>query len=212
METKSEIRRRVLKERNTLSREEAIKKSALIFRRLCALNEYQGAKTVLAYMDYKNEVMTCEFIRQCISDGKRVALPRVEDAAGDETGAASINAASKNGASDRFCGKALVIYEIGNADTDTLPGFKGIPEPDSSVLPRISPREIDLAVIPGVAFDCGRYRIGYGAGFYDRFLCCLRPDCAKAGVAYSLQMAESIPAGKYDIPMDMVVTEDNIYY
>ncbi|MEN6315384.1 MAG: 5-formyltetrahydrofolate cyclo-ligase [Clostridiaceae bacterium] len=206
METKSEIRRRILKERNTLSREEIIKKSALIFRRLCALSQYQMAKTVLAYMDYRNEVMTCEFIRQCICDGKKVVLPRVEAVTRNETGKASADEES-----DHFCANALVIYEIGNADTDTLSGYKGIPEPNSSVLRRIDPQEVDLAVIPGVAFDYARYRIGYGAGFYDRFLCCLRQDCEKAGVAYSLQMVKSIPAGKYDIPMDMVVTEDYIY-
>lgn len=189
IETKAEIRKRILKLRYTLSSEETCDKSAMIFERLCGLSQYKGAKTVIAYMDYKNEVMTSEFIRKCRRDGKRVALPRVE------TGQLYKN--------------ELRFYEIDRIETDTLLGFKGIMEPDSAVLNRME--EIDLAVIPGVAFDYGKSRIGYGAGYYDRSLCCLRPDCIKAGVAYSIQMVEAIPTGEYDIPMDMVVTEDTIY-
>jgi len=186
METKAEIRKRILKQRNALSREEACAKSMLIFSGLCKLSKYQNAKTVLAYMDYKNEVMTCEFIKKCRCDGKRVVLPKVD-------------------------ADALLLYKINDVETDTLPGFKGIPEPNCAILNGIDPEEIDLAVIPGVAFDYNKHRVGYGAGYYDRFLSRLRPDCFKAGVAYSLQMVDVIPAGMYDIPMDIVVTEDIIY-
>lgn len=206
METKSEIRRRILGQRNGLCREAVIEKSARIFKRLCGLNRYKSANTVMAYMDYRNEVMTVEFIQQCIREGKRVVLPKTEAVFTDDTCIASAGEHSK-----QLCANVIAAYEVCNVNTDIRPGFKGIPEPDSSVSRRIDPKEIDLAVVPGVAFDYGGRRIGYGAGFYDRFLCCLRPDCTKAGVAYCIQMVESIPAGKYDIPMDLVVTEEGIY-
>jgi 5-formyltetrahydrofolate cyclo-ligase len=71
---------------------------------------------------------------------------------------------------------------------------------------------MDLAVVPGVAFDLERRRIGYGAGYYDRFLPRLRQDCLAVGVAYSLQLVENIQAGEHDIPMDAVITEDRILF
>lgn len=166
--------------------EEVNEKSAEIFERLCALRQYDNAKIVLAYMDYRNEVMTGEFIKRCRRDGKRVTLPKVEP------------------------GNSLSVYEINEVKRDTLPGFKGIPEPNSAILNRLDPAEIDLAVIPGVAFDYGRHRVGYGAGYYDRFIPRLRSDCVKAGVAYSLQLVDKINTGRYDVPMDIVVTEDEI--
>ena len=187
METKTEIRKRLLEQRNALSMKEVNEKSAVVFERLCKLRQYDKSKIILAYMDYRNEVMTGEFIKRCRRDGKRVVLPKVESGNGE---------------------RVLSLYEINEAGRDILPGFKGIPEPDSAILNRMYPAEIDLAVIPGVAFDYGRHRIGYGAGYYDRFLSWLRQDCVKAGVAYSMQLVDKIPAGRYDIPMDIVVTED----
>jgi 5-formyltetrahydrofolate cyclo-ligase len=107
---------------------------------------------------------------------------------------------------------SLSLYEIRDMDKDIIPGFKGIPEPNSEILQIINPEDIDLAVIPGVAFDEKKNRLGYGAGYYDRFLKLVRPDCIKAAVAYRLQLLKSIPVEIYDIPMDMVITEDLVIY
>lgn len=188
METKAELRKRLIQGRNQLSSEEVREKSALIFDRLCSLEQYQKAKTVLVYMDYRNEVMTRGFIQRCRREGKRVVLPKV--------------------APDCL----LELYEINEIACDTAPGFKGIPEPDSSRLRCMDAAEIDLAVVPGVAFDGERRRVGYGAGYYDRFLPSLRRDCPVIAVAYSLQLVENIEPGMYDIPMDAVITEDRILF
>jgi 5-formyltetrahydrofolate cyclo-ligase len=91
-----------------------------------------------------------------------------------------------------------------------LTGYMGIAEPDASILHRVDPLEIDMVVVPGVAFDMARNRIGYGGGYYDRFLCTLRPDCLKVAVAFELQVFDSIPAASYDIPVDIIVTEERI--
>ena len=210
MESKDEIRKRVLKLRTGLSTEEIQSKSTAIFERIYALRQYKEAATVLTYMDYKNEVMTGEFIRRCQHDGKRVALPKVvvegnvrDRAVADKASASSIPAKAQTGPA-----YALAVYVINDIDKDTLPGYKGIMEPDSTVLKLLDPSEIDLAVIPGVAFDHGKNRIGYGAGYYDRFLYKLRSDCLKVSAAFGLQLVDAIPADRYDVPVDMVVTEE----
>jgi 5-formyltetrahydrofolate cyclo-ligase len=219
MELKDEIRKRVLKLRTGLSAEEIRSKSTAIFERIYALRQYKEAATVLAYMDYKNEVMTGEFIKKCLHDGKRVALPKV--VVEDDISALSVPDRA-HGKLERALSVAekvpalsvpdkvptLSIYEINDIDKDTLPCYKGIIEPDSTVLKLLDPSEIDLAVIPGVAFDQGKNRIGYGAGYYDRFLHKLRADCLKVSVAFDLQLVDIIPAGRYDVPVDMVITEE----
>ncbi len=199
METKSEIRKRMLIRRSAMNPEEVRLKSDAIFSRLCALAEYNQAKTILAYMDIRNEVRTDGFIRRCLNDGKRVALPKVVSVA---------DPLEVSGTAPAENVPALAVYEILRPERDVAPGFKGIPEPDASVLKRLDPAEIDLAVIPGVAFDPGRNRVGYGAGYYDRFIGRLRPDCLRIAVAYGFQLVDSIPADRYDMQMDMVITED----
>lgn len=188
METKNDIRKSILIKRNSLTQFEVQKKSEEIFRRLYSLEQYKNARTVIAYLDYKNEVMTRDFIKRCISDGKTIALPKVIP--GDN--------------------RELMAYEIHSITKDIHSGYKGIPEPKADVLNQVEPSCIDLAVIPGVAFDCSRQRIGYGAGYYDRFLMKLRQDCFKIGVAFSLQILNTIPCDEHDVPMDMIITDTKI--
>lgn len=188
METKALIRKRIIEQRGLLSFQEVSEKSSKITERLCSLGQYAGARTVMAYMSFRNEVATNAFIGRCILDGKRVVIPKTQLS------------------HDR----ALLTYEIKDPEQDVLPGIWGIPEPDTSRLERVNPQEIDLVVVPGVAFDGRRYRIGYGAGYYDRFLLSLRPDCLKVGIAFDMQMLEHFHAERYDIPMDLVITEIRI--
>ncbi len=96
---------------------------------------------------------------------------------------------------------------IDDVESDLICGYKGIPEPrDRSRI--VSPASIEVALIPGVVFDrCGN-RLGYGAGFYDRFLTLEAPQAIRIGLAFSCQLAEKIPSLPHDVPMDMVVTEE----
>jgi 5-formyltetrahydrofolate cyclo-ligase len=191
METKSAIRRRILKERCMLDAGEVFERSAAVAERLCSLKEYMNAATIMAYISVRNEVGTDFFIKRCMLDGKTVAIPKVENRMPPEAG-------------------MLAAYVIKEPGKDLTDGFKGIPEPDASVLKRLDPKEIDMVVVPGIAFDYRRYRIGYGAGFYDRFLPELRPDCLKVGLAYEIQVVEMIPAADHDMRMDLVVTERRV--
>ncbi|MGE5613229.1 MAG: 5-formyltetrahydrofolate cyclo-ligase [Bacillota bacterium] len=191
METKLEIRKRILEERDLLDAGAVFEKSAAIMERLCSLKEYVDAATIMAYMSIRNEVRTDFFIERCMFDGKAVAIPKVE----------------RSGPAGQLTLEAYVIKEPGK---DLVKGAMGIPEPDASVLKRLDPGEIDLVVVPGIAFDYSRYRVGYGAGCYDRFLPRLKPGCLKAGVAYEMQVVEKIPAACHDVRMDLVITESRI--
>lgn len=188
METKESIRARIIEQRKLLSIQEVNEKSSAITKRLCSLVQYANAGVVMAYMSFRNEVATDAFINRCSRDGKRVIIPKVQ----------------------QIPAPALLLYEIKDPGQDVVKGFMGIPEPDASRLERVDPSEIDMVVIPGVAFDKCKNRLGYGAGYYDRFLPTLRPDSLKVGIAYEMQITDSVFAEEYDIPMDMVITEERI--
>lgn len=195
MESKPCIRKIALDKRNLLTPEEVAGKSEAIMERLFSLGKYEQTCMVMAYMSFRNEVSTEQLILQCLQSGKRVVVPRVEKSTPDASGGVV---------------KSLGVYEIKEAGKHMTAGYMGIAEPDASVLLRVDPTEIDLVVVPGVAFDVSRNRIGYGGGYYDRFLRTLRPDCLKAGVAFELQVFGSIPAASYDLPVDIIVTEERI--
>jgi 5-formyltetrahydrofolate cyclo-ligase len=195
MESKPCIRRLALDRRDLLKPEEVAVKSEAIRERLFSLEKYEQANMVMSYMSFRNEVSTEQLIVQCLRSGKGVVVPRTEKSASAASGDVV---------------KSLGVYEIKEAGKHMVTGYMGIAEPDASVLRRVDPLEIDMVVVPGVAFDGARNRIGYGGGYYDRFLRTLRPDCLKAGVAFELQVFDSIPAAEYDLPVDIIVTEERI--
>jgi 5-formyltetrahydrofolate cyclo-ligase len=87
---------------------------------------------------------------------------------------------------------------------DLEPGFKGIPEPVEAC-ERVGPEAVDLVIVPGVAFDVRSGRLGYGGGFYDRFLASCRAP--RIAVAFSMQIVDGVPCDEHDLPVDVVVTE-----
>lgn len=187
MNEKQKQRKQFLNKRNSLSKDQVSVKSGAVFERLSSMNEYKKADVILAYMSFGNEVMTQAFISKCMSDGKMVALPRVETTDGEI--------------------RMLKLYEVRDLKDDLEEGFKRILEPVPSRSALLEPGKIDLAVIPGIAFDILLNRMGYGAGYYDRLLPLLRADCPKVGVAFEIQMADIIPVDKHDFSLDMVITE-----
>jgi len=104
-------------------------------------------------------------------------------------------------------GSDLKLSEIHNLDK-IAPGAYDVPEPTDVI--EVDPAEIDLALIPGIAFDHRGMRVGYGKGYYDKLL--KHIDAPKAGLAYSFQMVESIPSEAHDVHMDMIITEKGVIY
>jgi 5-formyltetrahydrofolate cyclo-ligase len=176
--------------RNSLNSQELVQKSASIAKRVFGLNEFKSSRTVMCYMDFRNEVMTAGIIERCLGLGKKVVLPKV--------------LRTEDGT------ELLVPYEISDLSRDIRTGSYGIEEPAGDVLCKTGYNDIDLVLVPGVAFDCRMHRLGYGAGFYDRFLPKTRNECIKAGLAFEIQMVDNILSEAHDVSMDMVITEDRI--
>ena len=191
-EGKKELRKKMINLRYSLTQEEISRKSRRIFERLMSLGEYEKSGLIMGYMDFRNEVRTCDFIRDSLEMGKRVAIPYV---------------------TSMRCGIGeIAASEIYDMKCDTAPGRCGILEPAAGRLRIVNPGEIDLAVVPGVAFDKNGFRLGYGAGCYDGFLKNVRSDCLKVGVAFEIQIVEVVPTDEHDIPLDIVITEDRLIY
>lgn len=188
---RKEIRRLALQLRNGLSRQECAEKSRLIMEVLKQQAQYQNAGLLFLYASYQNEVMTHALIEDSLFAEKRVALPVSTVAAGIPR---------------------LDFYEITDME-QIVSGYKGIPEPDISnacVKQRLIEEAPDLLLMPGVAFDRNRNRLGYGMGFYDRFLQ-RRFRIQTIAVAYECQLFERIPANDFDYRPDQLITEEGIY-
>lgn len=184
METKQAIRKEIFKRRAAASDHAVREDSGRICERLVQSNQWRRASWIYAYMDFRREVMTDGIIQRAWEEGKRVAVPRVE---GDD----------------------LVFCEI-TAPGQCEAGYFGILEPPVS-LPKADPAgERTLVIVPGVAFDRARHRVGYGRGFYDRYLSA-HPGYDTAAVAFSWQLMEEVPHEPQDIVPRSLVTEQGNY-
>ncbi len=191
-ERKRKLRQEFLRKRNNLSRNEINAKSGKIENRLFALPEFQRAKTVMFYVSFRSEVATGKMMRNAMKM-KKIAAPVVH-------------------------GEKIVAYEIKNPRRELSKGSFGIREPKKEFRRRVNRKEIDLVVVPGVAFDRRGGRLGYGRGYYDRFLGSKSAKvtknrshrCALVGLAFDLQIARGIPLKKKDVRVDKILTESEI--
>lgn len=179
---KRDIRAEVKRYRREASAETIQKNSKIICRKFLELPEYREAEVVFAYMDCKNEVETKEVIEQCWRDGKTIAVPKV-------------------------FGEIMKYYAITSYD-DLAEGYFGIQEPKHEALQEIV-CEDGLMILPGVAFDSDRHRVGYGGGFYDRYLEA-HPKMKKIAFAFEFQMFDSVPFESFDKQPEKIITEKRI--
>ncbi|MCM1216590.1 MAG: 5-formyltetrahydrofolate cyclo-ligase [Lachnospiraceae bacterium] len=174
--TKSRIRSRILKIRNALTEEERKHAACLLTERILEHQWYCLSDMILCYADYGSEISTRELILKALAGGKKVFLPRVE-------------------------GESMTFYRIHDL-TALAQGYKGISEPrgDTEKYCGGGQAERTLLLMPGVAFDRNRNRIGYGKGFYDRFLA-EHPELQQRSIAvgYQCQLVEELPAEETDI-------------
>lgn len=184
---KQELRRRGLAAREAQPQKEKL--SELICARFAALAEYAAASTVMSYVDAQGEVRTRHFLPVAIKHGKRVVVP--------------------------YClAEDLALFRLEHIG-ELAPGAFGIlePRPELRGAPRktVELAEIDLVMVPGVAFDRRGARLGRGRGYYDRFLRRLRPDAVLVGLAFECQLLDEIPTLAHDVFMDKVITEKGLY-
>lgn len=180
---KRRLRRTVIGRRDALTPREREQRSRAIARTVLDLDEMREASTVHLFASFGSEVDTTPIIENLLETGRRPVLPVV--------------------VRERWTMEHAAISSL----DDLVPGFKDIPEPRPDC-PRVEPREIDLVIVPGVAFGRGCGRMGYGGGFYDRFLAaCPAPRMA---IAFSLQVVEEVPCDEHDLPVHAIVTEREV--
>ncbi len=178
---KTEVRRLVKNKKKALSKEEIEQRSRHIISKIFGLDEYQNACRIYAYVSYNQEVSTFQFMRQVLAEGKTLLVPKVHK-------------------------DVMRFHEISDLD-ELRPGAYGILEPDNEKLDTVSQ---GFMLLPGLAFDKEGHRLGYGGGFYDKYLN-ENPCHYKAALAYDFQVFEEIPFEAYDIPVDCLVTEADLY-
>jgi 5-formyltetrahydrofolate cyclo-ligase len=178
---KRALRRAAIERRDLLSASERSAKSEEIVERVLALPEVGAARTVMAFWSFGSEVQTAALIERLREAGKRVVLPRVQE---EEI--------------------AAVAYEPGDPVAAT--SFGAMEPAEGDLVPA---EDVDVVIVPGVAFDRRGGRVGYGGGFYDRFFS--RAQAAPAvAVAFAVQLVDAVPQGRSDARVDAIVTEDEV--
>jgi 5-formyltetrahydrofolate cyclo-ligase len=165
--------------RVAISQEERVASAERVTSRLFDVPALQTARTVLSFSSFGSEVPTEGIVRRLRDEGRRVLLPFVE---GQDMEAAEVPA-----------GDPLVATDYGPMEpTERL---------------AVHPSEVDVVLVPALAFDRLGYRVGYGGGLYDRYLVRLGPRAVRVGIAFHAQLLPAVPHGVEDEPVDVVVTE-----
>lgn len=187
MNEKKIFREKLLHIRDAIPCEDRHRQSELIFERLKRLPEYKYAASVFVYISIGSEVETSKIIDDCIACGRKIAIPLCDTA--------------------EHTMRAMEISDL----SMTCSGAYGIPEPrrdliQSGVITEM--KRPELVIVPAVAFDLQRQRMGYGGGYYDRYLA----DCAafSIGLAYSESITDFIPWDKYDRCTNVVICPERM--
>ncbi|MDT8715222.1 5-formyltetrahydrofolate cyclo-ligase [Clostridium sp. 19966] len=180
--TKAGVRKYIFDLRADMDKDVKKIKDEKIYSSLIGSQHFNEAKCIFAFVSFQNEVNTHKFIDYALKQGKTLAVPLVIS---KERGMA-----------------AVVIDSL----KELRPNKMGILEPENYEGKILNPNEIDLMIVPGLAFEKSGGRIGYGGGFYDRYIPKLKKDAVKIGVAYDFQILDSIPMYEHDMKVDYVIT------
>ena len=187
VELKKSIREQSHANRNALAEKDELSK--LILARVMALPEYNAAQTVMFYIDVRSEVRTRQALPMALESGKKIVIPYCVDG-------------------------LLELFHLESMDELEL-GMYRILEPKAELRSvaekKVDVEEIDLILVPGVAFDRRGGRTGHGKGYYDKLLEHRRGDTPLVALAFECQMFPEIPMDDHDIFMDKVVTEEAVY-
>ena len=173
---KTALRREIREKKRAMTELQIEEASRRLGEKFIASSYYQAAQTIYGYLPYNQEVRTVPMLEQALKDGKRVAVPKVY---GEEM---------------RF----IYLEDLSQVEK----GYAGIPEPIADAPVADDPEA--LVLMPGLAFDPQGHRIGYGGGFYDKFLE-REPNHPTVALCYDFQMLESLETEEHDIPVDLVI-------
>ena len=182
---KEKLRKKISKNINKCSQLLLECESIEIAERMVFSKEFKEAKTIMVYLNMPGEVNTAHIIKNAFEAGKKVAVPQVN-----------------------WKKETMKAVELESMDHPLETVKMGLKEPtDAKTIPA---GEIDLVIVPGVAFDEKLNRLGRGGGYYDRFLSKPKFNAIKCGIAFDLQVVENIPTDDHDQKMDILITENRI--
>ena len=181
--TKSEIRKEIFQRLKTQGAGQKSKKDGAIRNKLLLLPEFREAGIVAFFISLDSEVDTAALIDEALAAGKRVVVPAI-------------------------VGENLKLYGIKDRKACLAKGPYGVLQPDISGARPFPNDQIDVILVPGVAFTSDGARLGRGKGFYDRFLKTLSGRIKKVGLAYDFQILPDLPMTPHDMPVDIVITNE----
>ena len=188
---KANMRRDYLKKRNDIPKEERERESGKIQALIESLRQYRECAWLFCYVSYKSEVETKGLLYRALKHGKKVAVPKVLDKEGH-----------------------MEFYQIDSME-DLISGYHGILAPDSHRCKQVTPQGKQvLMLLPGAVFDKSGGRIGYGGGYYDRYLNTYGKTCktlVKIALAFECQVGEELATEPFDVKVDGIVTEKGVY-
>ena len=173
---KQELRKAIRTRKRAMTEEEIERRSRSLCQKFLESDAYRACRTLYGYLPYNQEVRTLPILAQALADGKQVAVPKVY---GDDM-------------------KFIVLTDLSQVSK----GYAGIPEPIADA--PVAEDETALVLMPGLAFDPQGHRIGYGGGFYDKFLS-REPNHPTLALCYEFQMVEHLETEEFDIPVDTVI-------
>ncbi len=185
MESKSQLRRIVIARRDNLPAQEIRRLSAAASSHLFGLPELRAADTAMFFVSFGSEIHTIPMIENALAQGMRVAAPAADPAT-----------------------RVLTPRQIRSVAADLAPGAHGIQEPRADC-PPVPREEIDVIIVPAAVWGADGYRVGYGGGYYDRFLAGA-PRVARVGLGLEVQVVPSVPHGPQDLQVDVLVTEARV--
>jgi 5-formyltetrahydrofolate cyclo-ligase len=184
---KKELRKKVQELRDSMDPEQRKTLSARVANNLWSVPEFTVADSVLFFISFRSEVDTVPMIRRALSEDMAVCVPCTD--AGN---------------------KDMVASRVLDLEKDLELGNYDILEPKPDRLRPLSAEEIDVVLMPGVAFDVTGGRLGYGGGYYDRFLEKCGEHCSLIAVAFDIQIVDHVPCADHDARIHKIVTESRV--
>lgn len=185
-ELKKQIRKKYLSLRDNIPKKQIIKNSDIILSALFSLEEYKNSKTIFTYVNAKSEIITIPLIKKAWEDKKTLAVPVMS-------------------------GKPHEMFFIKINTLDELkPNKYSIPEPELKSENIVLSDNKTLIIVPGIVFDYDKYRIGYGGGYYDKFISD-NISLSNVALAMDFQIIDSVPKEIFDKQLDKIITQSKIY-
>jgi 5,10-methenyltetrahydrofolate synthetase len=184
-EEKARLRKEMIAKRDALPAQARERFARTIVEKLAALPQYRAARSVLATMSIGSEWSTRPFLDRARADGKALLLPRITDVKP----------------------KRLQLHRVGDLDRDLRPGVWDIPEPDPARCPEAAITDVDFALVPALAVDREGFRLGYGAGYFDKLLAARGPNTFCVTALPSPFVVHELPHEAHDTAIHLIVSD-----